>query len=68
MLLSLTLALMNRGTTGAGGSILEMPPTRRPASAGAARRRHRAAARAPPPHCPGPGPDRAAAPGPAVPH
>ena len=30
MLLSLTLALMNRGTTGVGGSLLENPP---PASA-----------------------------------
>ncbi len=27
MLLSLTLALMNRGTTGVGGTLLETPPT-----------------------------------------
>ena len=35
MVLSLTLALMNRGTTGVGGSILDVPPTTSGAPSGA---------------------------------
>jgi preprotein translocase subunit SecG len=51
MALSLTLALMNRGTTGIGRSVLEGPP---PASA-------------PGPAIPAPAPEPAAPKGPAVP-
>src|ERR1700749_1973892 len=36
MVLSLVLALMNRGTTGVAGSILEAPPASAPAASGSA--------------------------------
>ena len=59
MLLSLTLALMNRGTTGVGGSLLEAPPpASSPATGGAL-----PAAPAPATQAPAP----AAPKGPAVP-
>ena len=57
MLLSLTLALMNRGTTGVGGSLLESaPPASAPGPAGALPIAPPASAPAPAPPAPPKGP------------